>query len=342
MEQDKQETKEKKLYLFGSWTRLLLILFLALSLFFLTAFIVVLSLTKSDGLVSVPQVKHKYLVDVYNTISRKGLKIELELVDIPSLEKGYILSQSPQPGNMVRPGQKVKLRVNRGAQFSKAPDLVGKPLNSVEGLLQSVQVSGRPANLRIGQISYVGSNEEQSGIVLSQVPKAGEEIRANSRIHLLVSKGKILPGFRMADYKGQDIDLLYEIFEIRDIQVKYKPVWINDKKFHGRVTAQYPPKGSRIQKGSTVTFSVGIFKEKYFHRIGYEVIRYRVPKNLEETPLEIFVEDNHGKRRRYRKKVRAGEMVLVIIRREGDATISIRAGEDVLKTFKIIENKERK
>ncbi len=339
--QDESLRKAPKLYLFSSWYRLAFILFLALSLFFVTAFVVVLLLTKSEGLVSVPNVKHKYLVDVFNALSRKGLKIELDMVDMSALGKGYILDQNPKAGVLVRPGQKIVLIINRGSLATEVPDLVGKPLTSVESLLSSVQVGGKTANLKVGEITSIGTNEEKAGIILAQIPRASEQISANAVVHLLVSSGPVRPGFRMANYVNQDIDLLYDAFEMRDIQIQYKIQNVNDKKFHGRVMAQYPAVGVDLQKGSAVQLTIGMFSEEFYHRIGYELVRYQVSADLGDKPLEVYIKDKQPKRRRYRKLVRPGEVIQTVVRREGSAEITFESNGKVLRTMEIQENKSR-
>lgn len=340
IEVDKAETP-KQFRFFRSWGMLILILFLAISLFIFTALVVILSLTDSNVLVSVPKVEHSYLVDVYNTAKRKGLKVELELKNVPELTKGYILEQDPQPGVLVKPGNKLTLTVARGTQFFEAPDLKGLPLKSVDGVLQSIKVQDKSANLELGELTYIATKEKQADVVLDQIPKPGERIRVGTKIHLLISKGKKQSGFRMADYTGQDIDLLYRIFEMRDIAVNYKVRYVRDKSKYGRVLSQRPRKGERIKEGDNVILTVGIFREELYHRVGYEVVRYRVPGQYGGKMVEVYIKDGQGKRRRYRKKVRAGERIVAVVRREGDATITVEQGEQILKKIQITENEQR-
>jgi hypothetical protein len=211
----------------------------------------------------------------------------------------------------------------------------------VDGVLESVQVQGKPARLTLGELTYISTKEEQSDVVVDQIPKPGERIRMGTKIHLLISKGKERSGFRMADYTGQDIDLLYRIFEMRDIVVNYKVRYVRDKSKYGRVLSQRPPKGHRLKEGDSVTLTVGIFREELYHRVGYEVVRYRVPNKYGGKVVEVYVKDGEGKRRRYRKKARSGERILAVVRREGDATITVEQGDQILKKVQITENEQR-
>lgn len=336
-----QDMKVSKFQLFSSLGRVFWILLSAITLFFLVGLIVVLTLTKSDALVAIPLVKHQYFADVYNRISERGLKIQVELVDIPELNKGYIISQSPAPGLLVRPGHKVNLKVSRGIQFCKAPNLIGVPRKSVQSLLDSVQVGGKKANLKIGQIAFVPSKKEKYGIVLDQTPKPDERLLTGSPIHLLISTGEGTHTFRMANYKNHDIDMLYETFSLRDINVLYKVRRIKDRQKYGRVLDQYPRRGKHLRKGDQVTFVIGIFEEGLYHRVGYEVVRYRVRKAYSGNILEVYIEDNFPRRSRYKKKVKNGESILAIVRREGSAKITIESNGKILKTIKIRENTKR-
>jgi beta-lactam-binding protein with PASTA domain len=215
------------------------------------------------------------------------------------------------------------------------------PRKLLEKVLASVQVGGKKAKLNVGQEAFVPSLKEQSGVILDQIPKPGERIRIGSPIHLLVSTGKAEYGFRMANYTNQDIDLLYETFAIRNIEVLYKVQYVKDKQEHGRVLAQYPRKGTKIQKGDSVTFTVGIFDEDLFHRIGYEIVKYGVRKNLDGKNIEIYIKDNYPRRKRFQKKVKAGESLLAIIRRDGDASITIESENKIIDTIDIKENTKR-
>ncbi|MCS7231386.1 MAG: PASTA domain-containing protein [Elusimicrobiota bacterium] len=85
---------------------------------------VLVVLSKGVELVKVPDVRQKSLEEAKRILVENGLDIlEIKEAESDTLEKGFILSQEPQPGVEVKKGFKVNLVVSKGKLVRKSPSV---------------------------------------------------------------------------------------------------------------------------------------------------------------------------------------------------------------------------
>ena len=96
-------------------------------------------------------------------------------------EKGLIVSQDPMPGEDMKTGSTITVNISKGLGDGAVPDLVGKNESELEAFLEA-------ADFKLGTVTTEASDKPK-GYVLSQSPKAGEEIEKGTAINVVVSDG---------------------------------------------------------------------------------------------------------------------------------------------------------
>lgn len=148
--------------------------------------------------VQVPNLKGMTVPDAHSETAGLGLSLDVDnRYYSGDVAAGHILSQSPEPGAVVRREWKVRVAESLGPQKVEVPDMVGKEE-------RVAALSLRRAGLEVGatvRMPYGGAAE---GTVLAQDPPAHAQGIARPSINLLVAApGDDAPdGYVMPDVVG--------------------------------------------------------------------------------------------------------------------------------------------
>jgi beta-lactam-binding protein with PASTA domain len=107
-----------------------------------------------------------------------------EVVERASNEpRGAVIDSRPRPGAQAAMPSVVSLVISAGPTTIIVPDLIGRPLAEASQLLRQV-------GLTVGDISYAGANAvaDASAAVSAQVPPAGSQAAAGSRVNMTVGR----------------------------------------------------------------------------------------------------------------------------------------------------------
>ncbi|MBN2077534.1 MAG: PASTA domain-containing protein [Spirochaetes bacterium] len=325
----------QKLKLFGSISRIAAIIFIGFSLFLLVSTIILIILTKPDREVTVPDVVGKLFIESYNGLVRKGLRPELKFRDIADTDDGLILSQYPKKGKVVPENSAIKLLVSRSRYYIDVPNLIGRELQMAKNSLRSIHRYDRTLSLGTGTISFIPSETVADGIVIDQNPPAGERVRPDRRVNLLVSSGAAPPNAVMPDVTGQSIELCYDLLRAMGLVIRQEIVATADPAASGTVAAQTPAKGSYIAKGQACTLRVFVQPLEKNPFGAYEKVAYLIPASAPKGQYEAQVEDRAGKRIRFEGIAGPGGTVSFVFRRAGNAVITILCNKKPVDTIEI-------
>lgn len=203
---------------------------------------------EADSVV-VPDVRRMSVEQAESQIRQQRLKVRTTTSGLdPDIRTPLVVGQDPAPGNRVRPGTNVTLRVaNPGV---RVPNLTGRPEKEATSLL-------RQANLGVGYISRQYHDRYPSYIVTHQSPAAGQVVRPGSTVALTVSKGRD-PRTPVPNLIGLREDTARKSLagaNLRVGQVKYE--YRKDSQV-GVVIYQSPDAGQIVIPGSTVNFTVSV------------------------------------------------------------------------------------
>ncbi len=175
-----------------------------------------------------------------------GFAVKVEEVNSDTVEEGLVIHSEPSAGNTATHGSEVAVFVSRGPKPAKVPVLVGS-----QRRLAVQQIRGR------GLVPAVSEEESSSpaGEVISQSPSAGREVEPGATVSIVVSSGKkqakvpnVIGKLRSEAVQAVRDAGLSPTVEEEETEVAGKV---------GRAIDQFPPPGSELEPGATVTIVVG-------------------------------------------------------------------------------------
>ena len=226
---------------------------------FLTFFIIFAgqnsNLKAVSNLTSVPEVEKMFYDNARTAIESSGLTIENQpdvfSSDVPM---NYVVSQDPLPGFQIIKGSKVKIIVSKGAEASiivKMPNIIGLNIEEAKAIIIE-------AGLKISESANEPSAFFDPGIVISQDPLAGKDIKINDSVKIKISSGKnIITIPNVAGY-----DYLYVISQLESIGLH---VVINREPdmalMPGKVIRISPEAGVQVNEGDLVNIYISTTEE---------------------------------------------------------------------------------
>ncbi|HEX5928440.1 MAG TPA: PASTA domain-containing protein [Solirubrobacterales bacterium] len=207
---------------------------------------VTLTVSAGPGSGKVPSTAGLPEEDATEKVEAAGFEVDVEAVNSESVEEGLVVKSSPSGGSTATNGSTVTLTVSRGPKLAKVPVLVGS-----QRRLAVQQIRGR------GLTPSVSEEEDSApaGEVISQSPSAGSEVEAASTVAIVVSAGEEQPTVpnTIGRLRSEAVEAirgagLSPSVEEEETEVQGKI---------GRVLDQFPPPGSELKPGDTVTITVG-------------------------------------------------------------------------------------
>ncbi|HEY0904036.1 MAG TPA: Stk1 family PASTA domain-containing Ser/Thr kinase [Marmoricola sp.] len=181
------------------------------------------------------------------TIEDAGLTVgEVTQEASQTIEKGRVISQTPDSDVSVDPASAVGFVVSSGKPDVEIPDVIGDNKDSAREQLEAL-------GLRV-KFKEADSDENKDDVIAVR-PDVGSQVAANSVVTLTVSRGpKAVP-----DVVGKTENQARQLLEEAGFQVSVLPdnASTEDK---GKVTQQSPGPGTPLNSGSTVTILVSTYE----------------------------------------------------------------------------------
>jgi eukaryotic-like serine/threonine-protein kinase len=157
-----------------------------------------------------------------------------------------VINSQPSGGSTLERGTEVLLRISSGPKLAKVPVLVG-----TQRSVAVQQIRGRGFEPSVEE----RESSEPPGQVISQAPSAGSQLPPGSTVSIVVSKGE-----EQATVPNAIGKLRAEAVE--EVRAAGLKPTVSEQETEvssqvGRVTDQFPPPGSELEPGSTVTLVVG-------------------------------------------------------------------------------------
>jgi serine/threonine-protein kinase len=201
----------------------------------------------SDDDVPVPTVVGMTQAQATRTIEAADLAVgDVTQEASDTIEKGRVISQSPDADATAAPGSSVDFVVSSGKPDVQIPDVVGDNKDSAKDQLVAL---GLQVRLK------AADSDENKDDVIAVDPDVGSMVAANSVVTLTFSKGpKEIPDV-VGKTEAQATKILKEAgFEVDSVPDDAS----TDPK--GTVTRQSPPAGQPLTSGSTVTILVSTYE----------------------------------------------------------------------------------
>lgn len=202
-----REILDKKKGIFDhSITYVILALLIVVSVFFIYRLAVS---NKAENTVKVPPVVGLEKNEAIKVLKDKKLNgLIVKTVSDDSVEEGKVVSQSPSPNAEAKEGTNVELTVSVGKNKTIVPNLSNVEYDKVEGLLKK-------SNLTLGNVERKYDDKVEENKVISQSINYGEEVEKDTKIDIVVSRGKEDKKVEVPDLVGKTeaeaVKMLYDI-----------------------------------------------------------------------------------------------------------------------------------
>ncbi|GAA3278000.1 Stk1 family PASTA domain-containing Ser/Thr kinase [Paenarthrobacter aurescens] len=196
---------------------------------------------------TVPDVKNKTVAEAQQLLRTAGFQSEPQDVFDDDILAGLAVGTEPASGAEVRKFQPITLFVSKGAQLFPLPGLAG-------GTLDEAKIALNAAEMALGNVTQAFDEKVPAGVVLSQDPAKGTEVRHGTPVSLVVSKGpQPIP---VPDVRGLAQDAAVKAIQDAGLTAVIAPETVNDKTVpKGAVVSQLPANGTLI-RGEAVTLTV--------------------------------------------------------------------------------------
>jgi beta-lactam-binding protein with PASTA domain len=215
--------------------------------------------------VTVPALKGMTVAEARRQTSGLGLDLEVDnRYYSGDVAAGYILTQSPAPGTVVRREWHMRVAESLGPQKVDVPETVGQ-----EERLAALNL--RRVGLEVGATVRLPCANAAEGTVLAQDPPAHAQGIARPSVNLLIAapEDEVADGYVMPDLTGLPIvGAQAELSRVgiksatpRFVDVPVAPIGSGNATPRlpvrpGAVTAQEPPAGARVDQNTLVKLTV--------------------------------------------------------------------------------------
>jgi serine/threonine-protein kinase len=162
------------------------------------------------------------------------------------IPNGRIIESKPAGGGKVDAGGEVKAIVSKGPERYEIPSLIGLTPEAAVNLLAKYPV-------KVGELKEEFNEKTPKGFVISTSPAAGEKVKRDSTVDLLISKG--VETVEVASYVGKSSDqALNELTEAGfDVDTVDEFSEVADP---GEVISQVPSGGAPLPKGAKISLKI--------------------------------------------------------------------------------------
>jgi len=210
---------------------------------------VTLTVSAGPGSAEVPSTAGQTEEEATQQFEDAGFKVDVERVNSETVAPGQVIYSEPRGGNTATKGSTVTLFVSRGPKLTKVPVLVGAQR---ETAVQRLRARGLEAGI---------AEEESSsprGQVIQQSPDAGTQVEPGSTVAIVVSAGEEEEEqAQVPNVIGKLRREAVEAIRAAGLQPSVEEEETSVEGKVGRVTDQFPPPGSELEPGETVTITVG-------------------------------------------------------------------------------------
>jgi eukaryotic-like serine/threonine-protein kinase len=207
---------------------------------------VTLTVSSGPGSGKIPATAGLTREEAEEKLEAAGFETKAQGVNSATVEEGLVIHSEPSGGATATNGSTVILIVSNGPKLVKVPVLVGS-----QRRLAVQQIRGR------GLTPSVSEEESNSpaGEVINQSPSAGSEVEPGATVAITVSAGKqqalapnVIGKLRSEAVMAVREAKLEPAVEEEETEIPSQV---------GRAIDQFPPPGSQLEPGETVTIVVG-------------------------------------------------------------------------------------
>jgi beta-lactam-binding protein with PASTA domain/predicted Ser/Thr protein kinase len=209
---------------------------------------ITIRVSEGPAIVNVPDIVGDGRLQARKTLTDAGFVIEETRAFSDSVAVDRVISQRPDGGSLSESGKAVKIVVSSGPERLPVPDVVGKSQDDARSALDAFKVT----------VTTKEDDGADPGTVLAQDPAARSRAARGSTVRLTVA---IEPKqIDVPDVVGRSQNNATKTLSGRGFEVSSTVEAVDTLAQDGKVLKQSPaPAGGKVNRGSTVTITVGRF-----------------------------------------------------------------------------------
>lgn len=207
--------------------------------------------------VKVPDLRGKTEDEAKKVLEKLGLGIDVKNERQPSNQyaEGQIINQNPEPGKEAKLHDTITVVLSSGeeAKTTKVPDVVGRNEADAEKMIQDAKLTV------VHETDY--SDDVEEGKVISSDPVAGTEVDEGTEVTIVVSLGS--EPATVPDLRNKTASAAESALSDAGLSGSSSEDYSDDVP-QGQVISQSVDPGSKVDKGTTVSYVVSLGpKTKY-------------------------------------------------------------------------------
>ena len=211
---------------------------------------IIQALPESKPQFEVPNVVNQAEADARRILTEKKLKVSIDAREASTtVPEGNVIRQDPTPPTKVREGDTVNLVISAGVGRTTVPDLVGLTQQQAIAELEKV-------GLTLGRVTRGPSTAEQKDKVVAQSIPKGIAVDRGTAVNIRLGNGPetaIVPNVENKSEAEAIAELKAAGFEVNVVRSSEGICAFTP----GEVCDQDPEGGTTLEKGKTVTITVG-------------------------------------------------------------------------------------
>jgi len=195
------------------------------------------------------------------------------------ISEGQIIESDPAGGGKVDAGGQVKAVISKGAERYLIPSLAGLTPEAAVNLLAK-------SPIKVGDLTEVFNDQTPKGFVISSSPAAGEKVKRDSIVDLLISKG--IETIDVTSYVGKSAD--QALNELTDSGFDVSTVdQFSENVLAGAVISQVPSGGAPLAKGTKITLTISKGSQYVFIPNVFSLTEAKARAALTDLELKVVV-----------------------------------------------------
>lgn len=269
--------------------------------------------------VKVPNVVGKQTDEAIHLLEGKFLEATQVEEFSTSVPKGFVISQDPESGSIVKEQRLITLFVSKGPEMVTVPTLINTNVKDVRVVLTK-------ARLILGKVEEKDEKDKPEGTILAQSPSPNDQVAMNTHIDLVIvgpkEKKVIVP-----DVTGKNLEQAKKEIESAKLKFGGSKEQATDKAKKGTVIDQSPSANEKIVEGSSVTLVVAKEPEEKSKQVSVEFI---VPSGDKGQKVQLIVTDSKNRRVVYEGTHNPGDKVSKSISGVGSIRVQFYSNENLV------------
>ncbi len=210
---------------------------------------ITLIVSGGPGRVVVPSVRNTRTELAIRELEKAELKVTADPQASDTVKRGFAIGTSPEEGDRVERGSRVRLFVSTGPAQATMPDVVGLTRDTAESRLTREGLDVRVQRRE---------SDEPENDVIEQSPAAGTKVDKGDRVTIVISEGK--QQVDVPNLVGLSEDDAKRLLRGDNLGITVRRRTTDNEEEDGQVLDQRPGAGVEVDEGRSIIVIVGRFE----------------------------------------------------------------------------------